>query len=312
VDGGDVVLNGTVPGLSWTGGRLVASTFTVATNAIVSISGTADKSLVNSTINNAGTINWTGTGQLIAEVSGFNQSVLITNLANGLFDLQSDAALAYSDPSGYGGLAAYRFLNVGTLRKSAGTGTNSFPSQCTFINDGTADLRSGTLRCNAAFTQTVSGTLGLRDLNPAAAQPRLIVAGTASFDGTLNLGVLPDTAAIGQSFVAMTFGTCVGTFAQTTGLILGGGLWLRPVFNEQNLTLTVEGPPKTLSLQITDEGFNLAWQGEPGITYQVFGSTNLLSNWQLLLTTNTPNGFFQFVDPEFPVRTLYFYRTVPQ
>ncbi len=32
VDGGDVVLNGTVPGLNWTGGRLVASSFTVAAN----------------------------------------------------------------------------------------------------------------------------------------------------------------------------------------------------------------------------------------------------------------------------------------
>ena len=92
VDGGDVTLKGTVPGLSWTGGRLVSSSFTVPAGAVLAISGSADKVFVRTAINNAGTITWTGTGQLVGTTDNYGQSLLIANLPGGLFDIQTDSA----------------------------------------------------------------------------------------------------------------------------------------------------------------------------------------------------------------------------
>ena len=138
-----MTLKGTVPGLSWTGGRLVSSSFTVAAGAVLAISGSADKVFVRTTINNAGTITWTGTGQLIGTSDNYGQSLLIANLPGGLFDIQTDSALGYSD-AGHG-IVAYQFLNAGTLRKSAGTGTNTFASQCTFLNSGSILIEQGAI-----------------------------------------------------------------------------------------------------------------------------------------------------------------------
>ncbi len=63
-----------MPGLSWTGGRLVGSSFTVAAGAVLAISGAADKAFIRTAINNAGTITWTGAGQLIGTSDSYNQS----------------------------------------------------------------------------------------------------------------------------------------------------------------------------------------------------------------------------------------------
>ena len=310
IPSGDVTLTGPIPSLTWQGGRLVGSAFTVTTNALLSIGGAEDKFLLRSMLNNGGTITWAGAGRLIATMDNWSQSVLITNLAGALFDIQSDSSLAYSDPAGYG-MAAYCFHNAGTLRKSAGTGTTILASQCAFINAGLFQLRSGTFRFDAPFTQTASGVLGLKDLNPTATQPRLFVGTTANLDGTLDLGVLPGTASVGQTFSPMIFLSRTGAFSQTTGLVLGGGLWLRSFLSAYDLSLTVEGPPKVLSLEPAAEGFKLGWQGEPGVTYQVLASTNLV-DWQVLHSTNTSDGFFQFVDSEFLTRPRRFYRATVQ
>ena len=90
-----------MPSLSWTGGQLVDSDFTVPTNAVLTLSGAADKTLRRSMVNNAGTITWTGTGSLVAAFDNYHQGVLITNLAGGLFDLQTDASFGYSNPNVY-------------------------------------------------------------------------------------------------------------------------------------------------------------------------------------------------------------------
>ena len=84
-----------------------------------------------------------GSGQLFGAVDGFNQSVLITNLAGGVFDIQNDSAVGFSDP-GYG-IVAYVFHNAGTLRKSAGAGATTFPSQCAFVNSGSVLVEQGTI-----------------------------------------------------------------------------------------------------------------------------------------------------------------------
>ncbi len=156
IPSGDVTVTGLIPSLSWTGGRLVGSTFTVASNAVLAISGAATKTLLRSKLSNAGAVVWTGAGQLIGAVEGYNQTVLITNLAGALFDIQTDANIGYSD-GGYGLL--YVFHNAGTLRKSAGSGTNTFHSSLAFINTGAMELQQGGLAFPNGFNS--SGTFNL-------------------------------------------------------------------------------------------------------------------------------------------------------
>jgi hypothetical protein len=309
VDGGDVTLNGTVPGLSWTGGRLVASSFTVPANAVMAIGGPADKAFTRSTINNAGTVTWTGAGQLVGAVDGYNQNMFIANLAGGLFDIQNDSGFGYSD-GGYGCIA-YQFLNAGTLRKSAGTGTNTFPSQCGFINSGRMELPAGALRVNSTFTQTASGTLALQNLNPMAPLPRLYLTGAAVLDGVLELSVLPNLAAAGQSLTVVTYGTRTGSFSSTQGSQLGGGLWLRPTFTAHELTLAVESAPKFFTPQTTAAGFKLQWQGAPGVTCRLDASTNLV-NWLMLIAINPPDGFGAYIDENSLLMPRRFYRLTPE
>jgi hypothetical protein len=308
-DGGDVTLNGTVPGLNWTGGRLAGSSFTVAAGAVLAISGPADKVFVRTAINNAGTITWTGTGQLIGTSDYYGQSLLIANLPGGLFDIQNDSPLAYTD-AGHG-ILAYQFLNAGTVRKSAGMGTNRVASQCTFINSGRAELQTGALQFSAAFTQTASGTLALLNLNPVALQVRLNVTGTAALDGALEVSLLPNLAAAGQTFPAMTFGASTGSFSSSSGLQLDGGLWLRPAFTAHELTLTVESVPKFLTPEFTAGGFKLQWQAAPGVTCHLDASTNLV-NWLTLLSTNPPDGLGVYIDADSLVMPRRFYRLTPQ
>jgi hypothetical protein len=309
VDGGDVNLQGTVPGLSWTGGRLANSSFTVAAGAVLAISGPADKAFVRTAINNAGTITWTGTGPLVGMTDGYNQSLLIANLPGALFDIQTDSSLGYSD-AGYGNIA-YQFLNFGTVRKSAGTGANTIASQCDFINSGRVELRTGVLQFNAAFTQTAYGTLALQNLNPVAPQARLSVTGAAALDGALEVSLLPNLAAAGQSFPAVTYGTCAGGFSSSSGMHLDGGLWLRSASTAHALMLTVEDAPKFFAPQVTAGGFKLQWQGAPGVIYLLAASTNLVQ-WTTLIATNPPGGLGAYIDADSRAMPRRFYRVSPQ
>jgi RHS repeat-associated protein len=72
-------------------------------------------------------------------------SATITNEADGLFDLQGDSAI------GNDGRGQSTFTNLGTLRKSAGTGTASI-GLSTLTNSGTAQVTSGRLELAAALT----------------------------------------------------------------------------------------------------------------------------------------------------------------
>ena len=186
IPSGDVTLTGPIPSLNWTGGRLVGSTFTVVSNAVLSISGAATKTLLRSKLSNAGTVRWTGTGQLIGTMDYYNQAVLITNQVGALFDIQTDTTLGYAE-TGHGLL--YVFHNAGSLRKSASTGTNTFHAALGFINTGAVELQQGGLAFPNGFNS--SGTFNL-------------AAGTAiNLDGgTFSFGASSGKTGAGQLLAA--------------------------------------------------------------------------------------------------------------
>jgi hypothetical protein len=184
-------------------------------------------------------------------------------------------------------------------------------SQCAFINSGRAELRTGALQLNAAFTQTASGTLALQNLNPVAPQVRLNIIGTAALDGVLEVSLLPNLAAPGQTFAAMTYGASTGSFSSRVGLQLDGGLWLRPAITSHALMLNVESAPTFYTPQVTADGFKLQWHGAPGVGWRVEASTNLV-DWLTLTSTNSPDGLGVYIDPDSPVLPQRYYRLAPQ
>jgi hypothetical protein len=99
----------------------------------------------------------------------------------------------------------------------------------------------GALTINGNYTQTSAGVLDIEIGGPAAGQfDRLVVNGTASLAGTLNVvilnGFVPDP---GTSFGVLTFRSHTGDFDVENGLDLGGGLSLVPSFNAGDTGLSL-------------------------------------------------------------------------
>ena len=137
--------------LDWLGGTMdgEGGSATIAAGAEMRISGDDHKRLRNQTINNAGTVVWTGAGML------FGSSGVFNNQAGGVFEIQSDSTFLWWDRLAYGWPT---FNNAGILRKSEGTGTTTFDS-VTFNNTGTVEVQSGTLAFQGGYTQTDGATM---------------------------------------------------------------------------------------------------------------------------------------------------------
>jgi len=90
------------------------------------------------------------------------------------------------------------------------------------------------------LTLEASGSLVVQIPTGPGDQPALTVEGEARLDGNLHVDMLPgSSAALGTSFRIMTFARRVGEFQSTTGLELGSGRWLRPVYTDTHVDLVV-------------------------------------------------------------------------
>ena len=120
--------------LNWIGGTITGSgTLSLAATLTGTISSSSPKIITGAlTINQTGTVNWTGGEIRQSQASGdFNNS--------GLFDIQGDLILG--EVNVFGG----RFNNTGTLRKSAGNGTATIERSVRLANTGTIEALAGTL-----------------------------------------------------------------------------------------------------------------------------------------------------------------------
>ncbi len=237
--GGNITLTGAG---TWTGGSIGAgSALTIATNAVLNLAGTSTLGLYGS-LTNAGTVNWTGTGDLdvYSGVNGWDGGIV--NLAGGVFNAQNDQSI---NQSAY---AAY-FDNAGWFVKWPGTNTTTVG--VAFNNSGTVDAQSGTISLRGTCT-LAGGTLnfGISSLanfgsislsgNPAA------LAGAVS--ANLNNGYLPTA---GNSFPVISYGSASGVFALNLPLLGTGQAW------------EVSYTPNTVVLQVVSSS---------GFTDQISGS----------------------------------------
>ena len=114
----------------------------ISAGATLAVTNANGVSLINRTLENSGTVNWIGTGD-ITLLSG----AAITNRPGALFDVQNAATLSASG-------SGIRFDNAGTFRKSVHSGTSTLGggSGVSFNNSGTVEIQSGTLLCSGGFT----------------------------------------------------------------------------------------------------------------------------------------------------------------
>lgn len=250
--------------LTWSGGVLGGSGWmTIQWGASASLEGAAAKTLAGSRVlRNRGVLAWSGTGEIAL---GPDYQGHIENQNGASISLQSDAtwgALPASSPA--------TFLNAGTLRKLAGSGTSRLGPGLVFTNAGTVAVQSGTLAMNTGGQAAHSGVFSLANgagldfasgthtLLPGAA---LSGPGNVSFSGaevalaglylpsgitSLSAGKVTLLAATTLAEVHLSGGelACNAALAITTGMNWTGGILggTGSLTLGTNATTTLEGP----------------------------------------------------------------------
>jgi len=294
----------------WTGGTLSGGNLTIAGGGTLNVSGSADKTLSRwAVLTNAGTVVWTGAGRLVGTFTFNGQTNRIVNVSGGLFEVQTDAGVAFSNPGGWSA-TSFLFENAGTFRKSGTTGTNVF-SGVPFSNTGTVDLRSGILRLEGNYAPSPNANLSvlIGGLAPGLAFPQLQVAGRASLDGCLTVkaanGFVPGS---NDTFLIVTSPTRQGTFASVSREPIGPRTWYNPRYLPTGVELTVvdaAGQFTDVRYNSTSHQVGLRLAGVAGKDYVIEASTDF-QDWTPLVTNTLPGStLLDFLDVD---STNYMYR----
>ena len=169
--------------LDWLDG-IVDAQITVASGGLLNLGGSALKQL-GGTLLNAGTVSLAAGNSLTA--APLNANVAFTNLATGILELHDGSEIR----GGSGGAFFGPFPkgdNAGLVRVLAATGTAQL-NVSDFVNTGTVDVQSGTLRFTLGYRQT-SGTTILSGGALAANMPIFIDAGMLSGTGSITATVV--------------------------------------------------------------------------------------------------------------------------
>jgi hypothetical protein len=140
--------------MNWTAGSMTGSgRAVIAPGATLNLAN-ANGATLSRTLDNAGTILWTGAGTL-----NFSSGIL-TNRAGALFEQQGAGSFASFN-------APYELDNAGIFQKTVDPGTNLVAIN--FNNYGTVDIESGTLTWYHTFTNNGTVMLGSGATNRFAA-----------------------------------------------------------------------------------------------------------------------------------------------
>ncbi len=218
--GSTLLSTNTVTGaFTWSAGTL-AGPLNIATNALLTITGSATHYMDNP-LTNAGTVVMTNSGGLIVSYSsGAGYFGVIENLPGALWDIQNDQSISpyYLGP-------AY-FHNAGTLLKSGHTGTTTI--YVPFNNSGSVTALQGTLDFNGGGT--LAGTFTASN------------AASILFSGGDFTNSVPTTMS-GPGVVRLTGGTLTLLTDEIANLpLVNGNLILGPGFQGGTITnLTLSG-----------------------------------------------------------------------
>jgi hypothetical protein len=246
--------------LTWTGGAIsFGSILNIATNGTLVLAGNNGSDYYVSGLTNAGTLRLIS-GNLQIGLCGADIGTVV-NLPGALVDFVSDVSID-------NGCATALLVNQGSVRKSGGTGTSTINPN--LDNFSLLDVQSGTVSLNGGNYFQIGGGLNF-GISGSTNFGRIIISGNAKLAGTpsANLinGFFPQT---NQSFQVMTFGSESGGFSDTSGLFVGGGLFLKPVLAATTLTLTtVSNSPTTIAITSPTNGATFNLPGAIPITASV-------------------------------------------
>lgn len=106
------------------------------------------------------------------------------------------------------------------------------------------------------FTQTANGILEIEigGLTPGPGVPnpddgydQINVSELATLDGTLSINLINDfVPTLGDTFEILTFSSVTGDFAHFTGLVIGNGLYFKPIVGANSHLLEVSSIPGAL------------------------------------------------------------------
>ncbi len=295
--------------MNWPAGTMSGGGRTIiAAGATLNIAPPSSVSLNPRTLENGGTVLWTGTGNNFILGSG-----VITNRAGGLFHAQNTAAFFF----GGGGC---RFDNAGTFRKSANAGTTTVPSGVSFTNSGTVDIRSGILAANGGYVSSSNALLNcaLGGTTAGTGHGQLQVAGAVTLNGALSVDLTNGfSPALNDSFTVLTAGTRNSTFSNFSypSNVVTMQLSNSPTSVIVRVTdvFTAIPPPMLFPPEISGTNFKLTWTAVSNTTYRVEFNPNLTpSNWTALPgdvigVSNTASK----LDALTPSNRLYRVRVVP-
>lgn len=155
---------------NWQGGTMSGNSTTTVSGTLA-LSGTADKTLSQRTLDLAGITAWSEDGNLILA-----SAAVINNQGTGQFFINNDRNLSGSGT----------FNNAGALIKTGATGTTSVAGTIAFTNSGTVSLQTGALNLGGTYTQTAGATV-LAAGTTFGAEGRVdLQAGVLSGSGTIN------------------------------------------------------------------------------------------------------------------------------
>jgi hypothetical protein len=247
ISGSTLAGSNTVTGtFNWNNGDIIGGPLTVASSGVMSINGSTTMYLENP-LTNFGTVTWTNSGfggdLDVLNNNGVPYAGLIEN--RGTFDIQCDLQI-YNNAAG----TAW-FYNLGTLRKSAKTGSTAF--NVPIINSGSVTGLQGTLTFGGGgilagtFTAASNATISFAGGNFTNSGP-VSINGPGLiqlYGGTLwlltdvisNLFLSGGTVNLGPTFQGGTItnftlsgatlagtNTVTGTFNWNNGTIAGGPL----------------------------------------------------------------------------------------
>ncbi|MEW6305460.1 MAG: hypothetical protein AB1705_18440 [Verrucomicrobiota bacterium] len=201
--------------LDWAGGTMMTEGPTeIAPGGLLHLSGSSNKVIEGRTINNAGTILWSGTGHL------YGGSNAVLNNSN-LFLIQNNASFRTNE----GGA---KFLNAGVLRKTTATGNTLFDGY-TFQQYGSLDVQSGAVIFRTGAHALYKDALFTGD-------------GLCLVDGA-TLDITPQTTTVIQGRFQLTNGVISGAGALD---IAGTFLWSGGTLYGTNSPATTVTPAGTL------------------------------------------------------------------
>lgn len=276
--GGSGVLN-VLQTMNWSGGFMSGSGRTIiAPGATLNLMNSAAVTLNTRSLENGGTVLWTGAGSLTAGAT------VITNRPGALFEVRNNATLS---PQGF---QAWRFDNAGTFRKTSGTGATTFASGASLNNFNTVEIRSGIVAANGGYTSTSNSLLNcaIGGTTAGTGFGQLQIAGAVNLSGSLGVnfvnGFVPAT---NDSFAVLTAGTRTGTF--TSFAYPSNAVTMQLSNTPNSVIVRVTGlitnviAPMLLSPELSGSDIRLIWTATSNTTYRVEFKTDLnATNWNAL------------------------------